>query len=164
MTFIRGRSVPGQFLIVDETQNMTPHEVKTVISRAGVGTKVILTGDPYQIDHPYLDSQSNGLAYVVERFKGVSIFGHVTLKTSERSNLASARTWPAWRSTCSEFEPLVSQPTRSRNVSGPGTFPRTMNPRGQDRRPHGGTGWSRDSRRPCEARCHSSNTAALGEA
>lgn len=89
MTFIRGRSVPGQFLIVDEVQNMTPHEVKTVISRAGMGTKVVLTGDPYQIDHPYLDSQSNGLAYVVERFKGVSVYSHTTLKTSERSNLAS---------------------------------------------------------------------------
>jgi len=89
MTFIRGRSVPGQFLIVDETQNMTPHEVKTIISRAGVGTKVVLTGDPYQIDHPYLDSQSNGLAYVVERFKGVSIYSHCTLQVSERSNLAS---------------------------------------------------------------------------
>lgn len=89
MTFIRGRSVPGQFLIVDETQNMTPHEVKTIISRAGVGTKVVLTGDPYQIDHPYLDSQSNGLAYVVERFRGVSVYSHITLAISERSNLAS---------------------------------------------------------------------------
>lgn len=89
MTFIRGRSVPGQFLIVDETQNMTPHEVKTIVTRAGVGTKVVLTGDPYQIDHPYLDSQSNGLAYVVERFKGVACYSHITLKVSERSNLAS---------------------------------------------------------------------------
>jgi PhoH-like ATPase len=89
MTFIRGRSVPGQFLIVDETQNMTPHEVKTIITRAGEGTKVVLTGDPYQIDHPYLDTQSNGLAYVVERFKGVPVYGHVSLVSSERSGLAS---------------------------------------------------------------------------
>lgn len=88
ITYIRGRSVPAQWVIIDETQNLTPHEVKTIISRAGEGTKVILTGDPYQIDHPYLDAQSNGLAYVVERFKGVPVFAHVTLEVSERSHLA----------------------------------------------------------------------------
>ncbi len=88
VTYIRGRSVPGHYLIVDESQNLTPHEVKTIISRAGEGTKVVLTGDPYQIDHPYLDSQSNGLAYVVERFKGNQIYAHVTLAVSERSRLA----------------------------------------------------------------------------
>lgn len=88
-TYIRGRSIPNQFMIVDEAQNLTPHEVKTIISRAGEGTKVVLTGDPYQIDSPYLDSSSNGLTYVVERFKGQAIFGHVSLIQSERSELAS---------------------------------------------------------------------------
>ena len=68
---------------------MTPHEVKTIISRAGENTKVILTGDPYQIDNPYLDSNSNGLTYVAERFKGEEIFGHITLEKSERSALSS---------------------------------------------------------------------------
>lgn len=88
VTYIRGRTVPSQYMIVDETQNLTPHEVKTIISRAGEGTKVVLTGDPYQIDHPYLDSQSNGLAYVVERLKGEAVFAHISLTTSERSKLA----------------------------------------------------------------------------
>jgi PhoH-like ATPase len=75
-------------MIVDEAQNLTPHEVKTVVSRAGEGTKVILTGDPYQIDSPYLDSSSNGLTYAVERLKTQKIHGHMTLKKSERSMLA----------------------------------------------------------------------------
>jgi len=78
-----------QFFIVDECQNLTPHEVKTIISRAGEGTKIILTGDPEQIDNPYLDFTSNGLTYVVEKMKMARIHGHVTLKTSERSELAS---------------------------------------------------------------------------
>jgi PhoH-like ATPase len=89
LTYIRGRSIPRQFIIVDEAQNLTPHEVKTVISRAGEGTKMVLTGDPYQIDNPYLDASSNGLAYAVERLKTHAIHGHVTLTKSERSSLAA---------------------------------------------------------------------------
>jgi PhoH-like ATPase len=88
LTYIRGRSIPNQYMIVDEAQNLTPHEVKTILTRAGEGTKIVLTGDPYQIDHPYLDSLSNGLAYVVARFKGADIAGTVTLEKGERSPLA----------------------------------------------------------------------------
>jgi len=89
LTYIRGRSIPGQYIIVDEAQNLTPHEVKTIISRAGEGSKVVLTGDPYQIDNPYLDSASNGLTYSAERFRGQRLAGHVMLRRSERSTLAS---------------------------------------------------------------------------
>jgi len=89
VTYIRGRSLPKLFIIIDEAQNLTPHEVKTVVSRAGEGAKVILTGDAYQIDNPYLDAASNGLTYIVERFKNESIYGHITLEKSERSELAS---------------------------------------------------------------------------
>ncbi|MCA9728170.1 MAG: PhoH family protein [Candidatus Eisenbacteria bacterium] len=89
VTYIRGRSLPGLFILIDEAQNLTPHEVKTAVSRAGKDTKVVLTGDAYQIDNPYLDASSNGLTYVVERFKGQSIYGHITLNKSERSRLAS---------------------------------------------------------------------------
>lgn len=89
LTYIRGRSIPDQFMIVDEAQNLTPHEVKTIVSRAGEGTKIILTGDPGQIDNPYLDANSNGLAYTVERLKKHKIFGHILLTKSERSELAS---------------------------------------------------------------------------
>jgi PhoH-like ATPase len=88
LTYIRGRSLPNQFIIIDEAQNLSPHEVKTIVSRAGTGTKMVLTGDPYQIDSPYLDSNSNGLTYLVEAFKGQECFGHVTLERSERSPLA----------------------------------------------------------------------------
>ncbi len=88
LTYIRGRSIPRQYVIVDEAQNLTPHEVKTIISRAGEGTKMVLTGDPYQIDNPYLDSSSNGLAYTAERLKTHPLHGHVTLTKSERSHLA----------------------------------------------------------------------------
>ncbi len=88
LTYIRGRSLPHQYLVVDEAQNLTPHEIKTVITRAGEGAKVILTGDPYQIDNPYVDSSSNGLTYVVDRFRGESVAGHVTLVKGERSRLA----------------------------------------------------------------------------
>lgn len=88
LTYIRGRSMPNQYLIVDEAQNLTPHEIKTIITRAGEGTKVVLTGDPYQIDNPYIDSSSNGLTYVVERFKEEPIAGHITLVKGERSDLA----------------------------------------------------------------------------
>lgn len=89
LTYIRGRSIPRQFVIVDESQNLTPHEVKTIISRAGEGTKMVLTGDPYQIDNPYLDSSSNGLTYAVERLKGLSLHGHMILHKSERSRLSA---------------------------------------------------------------------------
>lgn len=89
LTYIRGRSIPHQFMIVDEAQNLTPHEVKTIASRVGEGTKLVLTGDATQIDNPYLDSSSNGLSYLVERLKGKGIVGHVTLEKSERSELAS---------------------------------------------------------------------------
>lgn len=90
LTYIRGRSIPRQFVIIDEAQNLTPHEVKTIISRSGEGTKMVLTGDPYQIDNPYLDSSSNGLTYTVERMKGHPLHGHITLRKSERSGLAAA--------------------------------------------------------------------------
>jgi PhoH-like ATPase len=89
LTYIRGRSIPKQFMIIDEAQNLTPHEIKTIVSRAGVGTKIIMTGDPYQIDNPYLDASSNGIVYLAERFKGQEIFGHITLSKSERSPLAA---------------------------------------------------------------------------
>ncbi|GAB4262036.1 PhoH family protein [Thermincola ferriacetica] len=88
LTYIRGRTIPRQYLIVDEAQNLTPHEVKTILTRAGEGTKVVLTGDPQQIDHPYLDSSSNGLTYVVDKFKGIGLAGHVTFVKGERSELA----------------------------------------------------------------------------
>ena len=88
LTYIRGRSIPNQYMIVDEAQNLTPHEIKTIITRAGEGTKIVLTGDPYQIDNPYVDASSNGLTYVVERFKEQAIAGHVTMMKGERSELA----------------------------------------------------------------------------
>lgn len=88
LTYIRGRSIPKQYMIVDEAQNLTPHEIKTIITRAGEGTKIVLTGDPYQIDNPYIDSSSNGLTYVVEKFKDEDIACHVTLDKGERSCLA----------------------------------------------------------------------------
>ncbi|MFC1666255.1 PhoH family protein [Candidatus Omnitrophota bacterium] len=89
LTYMRGRSIPNQFIIIDEAQNLTPHEIKTVVSRAGNHTKMVLTGDPYQIDSPYLDSSSNGLSYVVEKIKGREMFGHITLTRNERSSLAN---------------------------------------------------------------------------
>lgn len=88
LTYIRGRSIPNQYLIVDEAQNLTPHEIKTIVTRAGHGTKIVLTGDVYQIDNPYVDSANSGLTYAVERFKGHPIAGHVTLTKGERSELA----------------------------------------------------------------------------
>jgi PhoH-like ATPase len=92
LTYIRGRTIPQQFLIIDEAQNLTPHEVKTIITRAGEGTKVVLTGDPDQIDNPYIDAASNGLTYVVERFKHEPLAGHITLFKGERSGLAERAT------------------------------------------------------------------------
>lgn len=89
LSYIRGRSLPGAFFVVDEVQNLTPHEVKTIMTRAAEGTKIVLTGDPYQIDNPYIDATNNGLTYVIERFKGASIAAHITLKQGERSELAT---------------------------------------------------------------------------
>ena len=89
VTYIRGRSLPKIFMIVDEAQNLTPHEIKTIISRAGEGTKVILTGDPSQIDNPYLDKDSNGLTYTVGRFSDQKLYGHLFLEKTERSELAA---------------------------------------------------------------------------
>ncbi len=88
LAYIRGRSLQKAFFIVDEAQNLTPHEVKTVITRAGEGTKVIFTGDIHQIDHPYLDKRSNGLTYLISRMKGQDVFAHITLEKGERSELA----------------------------------------------------------------------------
>ena len=88
LSYIRGRSIVKTFFIVDEAQNLTPHEVKTIITRAGEGTKLVFTGDTYQIDHPYLDSYSNGLSYLIEKMQGQSIYAHIHLEKGERSELA----------------------------------------------------------------------------
>lgn len=88
LTYIRGRSIPQQYLIIDEAQNLTPHEIKTIVTRAGEGTKIVLTGDSFQIDNPYVDSASNGLVYLVDRFKDEPISAHVTLTRGERSKLS----------------------------------------------------------------------------
>ncbi len=92
LTYIRGRSLPNVFMIIDEAQNLTPHEVKTIVTRAGEGTKIVLTGDPYQIDNPYVDSSNNGLTTVAERFKAEAIAAHATLTKGERSELAELAT------------------------------------------------------------------------
>lgn len=88
LTYIRGRSIPNQFIIVDEAQNLTPHEVKTIITRVGDNTKIVLTGDPFQIDNPYVDSTNNGLVHVVNRFRTEKVAGHMTMSKGERSVLA----------------------------------------------------------------------------
>ncbi|MEK9144256.1 MAG: PhoH family protein [Elusimicrobiota bacterium] len=88
VTFLRGRTLPGQYILIDDAQNLTPHEIKTIISRVGRNSKIVLTGDPYQIDNYYLDSASNGLSNLVERFKGQTLFGHVKFTKIERSPLA----------------------------------------------------------------------------
>ena len=88
LTYIRGRTIPRQYLIVDEAQNLTPHEVKTILTRAGEGTKIVLTGDPEQIDNPYVDAASNGLTYAAERLKNEPLAGHITLYKGERSPLS----------------------------------------------------------------------------
>ena len=87
--FMRGRTFVNSFVIVDEAQNLTPHEVKTIITRAGENTKIVFTGDVNQIDTPYLDENSNGLAYLVDRLKGQPLFAHVQLEKGERSELAN---------------------------------------------------------------------------
>jgi PhoH-like ATPase len=89
VTYIRGRSLPKMFIIIDEAQNLTPHEVKTIISRAGEGTKVVLAGDPTQIDNPYLDKDSNGLTYAIGKFEPYSLFGSIFMQKTERSKLAA---------------------------------------------------------------------------
>jgi PhoH-like ATPase len=89
MTFIRGRSISNAFIVIDEVQNMTQHEIKTVLTRVGEGTKIVLTGDIEQIDNVYIDATNNGLSYVVERLKGEQITGHVTLLKGERSKVAT---------------------------------------------------------------------------
>jgi PhoH-like ATPase len=88
LTYIRGRSIPRQFIICDESQNLTPHVIKTLLTRVGKGSKIVFTGDPEQIDHPYLDASSNGLSYLVERIKEEDISGHITLVKGERSDVA----------------------------------------------------------------------------
>jgi len=88
LAYIRGRSLQKAFFIVDEAQNLTPHEVKTIITRAGEGTKIVMTGDIHQIDHPYLDKLSNGLSYLINRMTNQKIFAHITLEKGERSYLA----------------------------------------------------------------------------
>ena len=88
LTYIRGRSIASQYMIVDEAQNLTPHEIKTILTRAGEGTKIVFTGDPFQIDNPYVDSISNGLTYVIDRFRGERISASITLRKGERSALA----------------------------------------------------------------------------
>jgi len=89
LAYIRGRSISHVYFIVDEAQNLTPHEVKTIITRAGEGTKIVFTGDIKQIDTPYLDSQSNGLSYLIDRIKHHRLYAHVTLEKGERSELAN---------------------------------------------------------------------------
>jgi PhoH-like ATPase len=88
LSYIRGRSIVKVFFIVDEAQNLTPHEIKTIITRAGEGTKIVFTGDIFQIDHPYLDSQSNGLSYLIERMKNQQLYAHINLEKGERSELS----------------------------------------------------------------------------
>jgi PhoH-like ATPase len=88
LSYIRGRSLVKIYFIVDEAQNLTPHEVKTIITRAGEGTKVVLTGDIFQIDHPYLNSYSNGLSYLIDKMQGQNLYAHVNLEKGERSELA----------------------------------------------------------------------------
>ena len=88
LSYIRGRSLVNIYFIVDEAQNLTPHEIKTIITRAGEGTKIVFTGDIYQIDHPYLDSQSNGLSYLIDKMQGQKLYAHVMLEKGERSELA----------------------------------------------------------------------------
>ena len=88
LAFIRGRSLSETYCIIDEAQNLTPHEIKTIITRAGEGTKMVFTGDIQQIDSPYLDAQSNGLAYMVDKMKGQELFAHINLIKGERSQLS----------------------------------------------------------------------------
>jgi PhoH-like ATPase len=97
LSYIRGRSIVKVFFIVDEAQNLTPHEVKTIITRAGEGTKIVFTGDIYQIDHPYLDSQSNGLSYLIEKMKGQSLYTHINLEKGRAQRALGPGDQPAVR-------------------------------------------------------------------
>ena len=89
LTYIRGRSISNAFIIIDEAQNLTSHELKTIITRVGEDTKIVLTGDIEQIDNAYIDQTSNGLTYAVEKFKEYDLAGHVTLRRGERSKVAT---------------------------------------------------------------------------
>jgi PhoH-like ATPase len=89
LAYIRGRSLSNVFFIVDEAQNLTPHEIKTIITRAGENTKIVFTGDVHQIDTPYLDAQSNGLSYLIDKITDKPIYAHITLEKGERSELAN---------------------------------------------------------------------------
>ncbi|MBN1830238.1 MAG: PhoH family protein, partial [Deltaproteobacteria bacterium] len=88
LTYIRGRSIPNQFIICDEAQNLSPHMIKTLVTRVGEGSKIVFTGDPEQIDNPYLDASSTGLTMLVEKMKAEDLAGHVTLHRGERSDVA----------------------------------------------------------------------------
>jgi len=88
LTYIRGRTIPNQWIVVDEAQNLTPHEIKTIITRVGEGTKIVLTGDPYQIDNPYIDASNNAVTYVAEKFKDSPLAAHMVMSKGERSQLA----------------------------------------------------------------------------
>ena len=88
LSYIRGRSIAHQFMVIDEAQNLTPLEVKTIITRVGHGTKIVFTGDPYQIDNPYVDSSSNGFNYIISKFRGEAVAAHIELQKGERSELA----------------------------------------------------------------------------
>jgi PhoH-like ATPase len=90
LAYIRGRSIPNRFFILDEAQQLTPQEAKTVVTRMSKGSKLVMVGDPAQIDHPYVDSRSNGLVYTRQRMRGQSFAAHVTLSRGERSDLAEA--------------------------------------------------------------------------
>jgi PhoH-like ATPase len=96
LTYIRGRSIPQQYMIVDEAQNLTPHEMKTIVTRVGEGTKIVLTGDPNQIDNTDVNLSSNGLSTLVERFKDSPLAGHVRFKNVERSALAELAATVLW--------------------------------------------------------------------
>jgi PhoH-like ATPase len=89
LAYIRGRSLSNIYFIVDEAQNLTPHEIKTIITRAGENTKIVFTGDIFQIDTPYLDTQSNGLSYLIDKIKNNKLYAHITLEKGERSELAN---------------------------------------------------------------------------
>jgi PhoH-like ATPase len=88
LSYIRGRSIANQYMVIDEAQNLTPLEVKTIVTRVGEGSKIVFTGDPYQIDNPYVDSMSNGFNYIISKFRGHPIAAHIELQKGERSELA----------------------------------------------------------------------------
>ena len=107
LSYIRGRSIANQFMIIDEAQNLTPLEVKTIITRVGNGTKIVFTGDPYQIDNPYVDSSSNGFNYMVSKFR------RRPSPPTSSCKKASAPNWRNWRRTCCECRPRRDEPLES---------------------------------------------------